>query len=454
MALIRWGNRAVTAITPHAGNKTVLIPPKKKGTPKPTTTAARLDNPVQSAKEVLDQGTEVFSGPPPVGDVKWNPGHYMGPNLGDASNLPTSTLTGRYTDVNNNANIRGAKVWLWWRWLEPTQGNFDWSLVYEHLAALNADKRIIIDIATDAFGSHIDDGACLPDWMRGDRGGFDGFYTSATVDPNGYLRTTCRHEYVPSLAVYFKDLLTAMAAEFDNNDRIEAIILNRESSKGPQITSDPQWQNGTNYVSTMTDIAQHAVTVFAKTNITVFNNAVSGSDSDNKTDQLFNNLKNLSPRKTMMGGPDCAPIYNTERDSTTGTWKGSDNPRQYVYAHYRWYTDVGQYPIMAHIEESTLGINAVGDQSNNLAYNEKVTYFPAVTGEPEPDIFFNSGDNRQQGGYHPKEIFDFLEEIQATHMIWRWQNYAGQDSQKWGNTQIGQLALAVNETLTNTGYPY
>lgn len=63
MTIIRRGQRALTNVVPHQGNKNIVVP-RRGGSSPSAPLNLRLDNPVQNGKEVLDQGTEVFSPQP------------------------------------------------------------------------------------------------------------------------------------------------------------------------------------------------------------------------------------------------------------------------------------------------------------------------------------------------------------------------------------------------------
>jgi hypothetical protein len=84
------------------------------------------------------------------GSIKWNPGHYMASDAVMGAGKTISYVQPEIDDINNQDAILGYRAWFTWGALEPTQGNYDFSVVDAVLARLktsyNKPKRLVIGL--------------------------------------------------------------------------------------------------------------------------------------------------------------------------------------------------------------------------------------------------------------------------------------------------------------------
>jgi hypothetical protein len=84
------------------------------------------------------------------GSIKWNPGHYMASDAVMSVGKTLSYVQPEMDDLNNQDAVLGYRAWFTWGALEPTQGNYDFSVVDAVLARLktayNKPKRLVIGL--------------------------------------------------------------------------------------------------------------------------------------------------------------------------------------------------------------------------------------------------------------------------------------------------------------------
>lgn len=82
------------------------------------------------------------------GAIKWNPGHYMASGTVLYAGGTIAKVQAEMNDLNNQDAMLGYRIWVTWGALEPTQGNYDFSVIDAILAQLktgyNKPKRLVI----------------------------------------------------------------------------------------------------------------------------------------------------------------------------------------------------------------------------------------------------------------------------------------------------------------------
>jgi hypothetical protein len=113
--------------------------------------------------------------PPPVNgtqQIKWNPGHYMASyNVVYGGQKSISNLQYEMDDLNNRDAMLGYRMFITWGALEPTQGNYDFSLVDAVLARLktayNKPKRLVVELWLYSHGAYSSgDGSVFPQYIQ------------------------------------------------------------------------------------------------------------------------------------------------------------------------------------------------------------------------------------------------------------------------------------------------
>ena len=122
----------------------------------------------ESAGKGLRQQSVRDDGIPAAGphQVKWNPGHYMSSDAVLMAGKTMSYVQGEMDDLNNQDAILGYRVYISWGALEPTMGNYDFSVLDAILARLktayNKPKRLVIYLWLYGGSLGQNDGSVLP----------------------------------------------------------------------------------------------------------------------------------------------------------------------------------------------------------------------------------------------------------------------------------------------------
>ena len=66
---------------------------------------------------------------PGKGSIKWNPGHYMASDTVIYAGRTIAHVQSEMDDLNNQDGIVGYRAYVLWGALEPTQGNYDFSVL-------------------------------------------------------------------------------------------------------------------------------------------------------------------------------------------------------------------------------------------------------------------------------------------------------------------------------------
>jgi hypothetical protein len=107
------------------------------------------------------------------GKIKWNPGHYMASYGIVTGGGSSGFVAGEMDDLNNHDNILGYRMLISWGAIEPTQGNYDFSVIDTALARLkthyNKPKRLVIMLvwySPRQLGGN--DGSIIPNYIQAD----------------------------------------------------------------------------------------------------------------------------------------------------------------------------------------------------------------------------------------------------------------------------------------------
>ncbi len=153
----------------------------------------------------------------------WHPGHYVLLNDGDAINT-TTIPTG----------FRGAQRKYYWKDLESTQGNYDFSKILADLDAISAmsQKYLVVQITTKAFGLGA---TSVPDYVKNhvpSPGKYKWVYktSSGSLDPV---------VWDDEVSTRIKALHTALGNALKFKARIEAVVIS-ESALSSNIEANPQ----------------------------------------------------------------------------------------------------------------------------------------------------------------------------------------------------------------------
>ncbi|MEP6546178.1 MAG: hypothetical protein ABJD53_01830 [Gammaproteobacteria bacterium] len=205
------------------------------------TTGTQPQPPPQICVNSQCVATKTSPAPDPVSRaIKWHPGHYMasGAVLYAGTGMPK--IQTELDDLNNQDAILGYRVWVTWGALEPTRGNYDYSVIDAVLARLktayNKPKRLVIGFwlyGQHALGSN--DVRVVPKyilqdqqygaspvagsygwWGQSDNGASTGMYAPAL--------------YYPAVMDRFIAAVQALGRHLDGDPNVEAIYIQEDAT--------------------------------------------------------------------------------------------------------------------------------------------------------------------------------------------------------------------------------
>jgi hypothetical protein len=233
-----------------------------------------------------------------IGALKWYPGHYAAP---DAVLFSTSLAahTTLWNQIGSVSNFVGGEMYVPWGQIEPTTaGNYTFDLIEGQIAALAAlGKKAIINVWAHRYGTTSTGGGYHPQYLID-----SGDVVGGTVDGTSASEACMWRSYV---ADRYMALFAAMAARYDNDERVAAIntaetaFLALSDYSGSALLT--QWQR----------IAAYMPTVFTRTPVFVKANFLTTQT------QMATLMQSCVDAGAGMGGPDMFPI---EFSGTTDNW--------------------------------------------------------------------------------------------------------------------------------------
>lgn len=351
------------------------------------------------------------------GGVKWHPGHYMMVGRGNhdwqASGSQRDVRWGYYDSIGNSTAIKGVVLHPKWAQLEGnTRGDYTLGINYiraelNKLKSLPVPKRLILRI--NDVGYMGSGGLCpSPDYFPSYIAAAGGLVQTMTESKNGY-NVCLLKKWDATISGYFIDMMKALAAEFDNDPYLEAVIWERESAY--QWETPPSgYSDSANFTQRMR-VASEMAAAWKNTMVLGGANYVMGGKEYTR-----DYIAGLAARKNGNFNADtCRAGDNgcNKNDSPAGIWSDSIIRGTMFGTDYR-----GRIPIFQGVESSELGWNTVGPS----------------------------------GGYTPAQVFEWADrEMKASHILWDRNEEIGTSLQRW-STGILPF-ITANPKVTNTACP-
>jgi hypothetical protein len=296
-----------------------------------------------------------------------------------------------------DGNVKGWAGNYMWNVLEPSKGVYDFSHIDADIAAM-AGKRIIIGIQSINFGKYI------PAYILND----PAYGPSETAGEYGYWMSNwgtpvpMPAKWRPAVMARWIALVQALAARYDGNPAVEAIIDRDETA----------WQidSGSDYTvsafRTQWDaLASAASAALKRTTFIHQANWITGGDNQTMADFL----QDAYVRRTGIGGPD---IFG--------------------------YSQLHSNP--AYIASIGITMGAAGT-SPGTDYRGKI---PSIHDVQSPELIGGLGL------FTPQDIFQFAnQDLQASHILW---NYVGSGTGNWSSVQAVIDSNPVTHLSCPTAY--
>ena len=222
-----------------------------------------------SIQPPIQPPTQTLSNPQPSissGNIKWYPGHYLAA-WDSRLNFQRATPTGVPTIIKGDPNFKGVLITWYWSELEPVQGQYNFSEIFDHLNEFrkwNPQPILFVSIKTRDFNRITP--KAIPAWL-------------GQLNPPGFIiRNDTSQRIVPAFwrdnaRNAFKDMLTAMSNAKNplngltmDQDPLFGGITYDESSLGlgPKLANSitdfdkpPVPASKANYVLALKDILMH-----------------------------------------------------------------------------------------------------------------------------------------------------------------------------------------------------
>ncbi len=180
----------------------------------------------------------------PIGTaVKFHPGHYY--HI-PAQNPETIIANNEFATTSA---LRGAQVRYYWQQLEPSVDTYDFTLIEQHLAALQAKgERLVILLQTKSFGA---DDHVVPNYMK--TAGYDGgeFAYGAWDDTTDTVKGYNLSLWNSGVRWRLTRLINKLGARFNNEPYFEGVGL-VETAVGTPIGSPPNYNESKFYGNLLT----------------------------------------------------------------------------------------------------------------------------------------------------------------------------------------------------------
>jgi hypothetical protein len=207
------------------------------------TTASNQPNPPPQICVNNKCVSSTSSTPPPAagkGSIKWNPGHYMASNTVLYPGKTLSYVQPEMDDLNHQDAILGYRAYVSWGALEPTQGNYDFSVLDSILARLktgyNKPKHLVIYLwlyGQHAMGSN--DTRVIPAYIQQTpaygpspvSGSYGWWGAIANAGQTGTYAPTL---YYPPVMDRLIALVQALGQHYDSDPYVEAVDFQEDAS--------------------------------------------------------------------------------------------------------------------------------------------------------------------------------------------------------------------------------
>jgi hypothetical protein len=210
---------------------------------------------------------------------KFHPGHY-------SVILPAHNHSQKYMDDALRPGMRGIMKKYSWRELEPTQGNYNFSMIQSDLYWAQAyGMQLIIMIEDKSFTLERPNPGYLDSLTPRNRAG-------------GY--TIAR--WHPTIVTRYKALVGAMGKRFDSHPNFEG-IAQQESALGLASTTLKQYgYTAEKYRDALIASFGHALTVMPRSRVFWYQNYIVGNQN-----YIGSVAAALGPKGLVMAGPDVLP---------------------------------------------------------------------------------------------------------------------------------------------------
>jgi hypothetical protein len=192
------------------------------------------------------------------GSIKWHPGHYMASGTVVYAGGTIGRLQPEMDDLNHQDAILGYRMWVTWGALEPTPGNYDFSVIDAVLARLkssyNKPKRLVVGLWLYGQSSlNSGDGRVIPKYIQEDKAygnspetGNYGWWGQSTNGKSSGMYAPAL--YYPPVMDRFIAAMQALGRHLDGDPNVEAVYFQEDATLAEAASGfppvDPHYSDG------------------------------------------------------------------------------------------------------------------------------------------------------------------------------------------------------------------
>lgn len=371
--------------------------------------------------------------------IKWNPGNYMASDTVLYAGDTMAKVQAEMDDIKGYDNIIGYRVWITWSALEPTEGNYDFSVLDAILNRLKTQydkpKHMVVVVLPGPFGGEMPGGGsdhAIPGYLQtssvygaspisGSYGWWGKNSGGASTGP--YVAAI----YRPAVMDRMIALVQAMGAHYDGDAYFEGLMFQEDAWMVGVWSGAPDYSDSA-FVAQLQRLLTSATAAFPHTNIIMQNTWLAGSTAT----QNF---------ESWMIGNRIAP----------GT---SDVVGQSAFSKFAYASKGLAWGLQAY-----LGIGASGSSYDGSDLRSRAHSMVDVEADDLAGDYFTGWGGTE--GYTPQDIIAALNQTYtASHAFWthffggEWVTGGGTVSANAPSALWSNLAPVINTTaLTNSTYP-
>jgi len=236
--------------------------------------------------------------------IKWNPGHYMASDSIMYTSATLASVQAEMDDINGYDNIVGYRVFITWGALEPSQGNYDFSLLDAILNRLqthyNKPKHLVVVVLPGPFGSrmHSGDASVIPQYLQSNSAygpspvaGSYGWWgrNSGGASTGSYAAAL----YRPAVMDRYIALVQALGAHYDNEPYFEGLMFQEDAWMVDLWTGAPDYSD-TTFVNQLQRLLTAATIAFPHTSV-IMENTWTANSSNTQNLELWMVNNRIAP---------------------------------------------------------------------------------------------------------------------------------------------------------------
>ena len=251
-------------------------------------------------------GSNCVSTPTPGGKIKWNPGHYMASGTTLYGGSQIANVSSEMADLNGWDKILGYRILITWGAIETSKGVYDFTLLDAILSKLKTQygkpKQLVIALLPGQFGGKFyqGSGSTMPVYLTQSSaygpspvaGSYGWWGTNSNGASTGPF---CAALFRPAVMDRYIALIQALAAHYDNDPNVEAIMFQEDSwMQGLWYGAPDYAADGSNAIAQMQRLLTASTAAFAHTSV-IMENTWAGTVAGTMAFQNWMNQNRIAP---------------------------------------------------------------------------------------------------------------------------------------------------------------